>query len=349
MTQIAAGQVQSVRGPVSPEDLGITMMHEHLFIDLRRVFVEPDDPAELAWGHAPLSMENLSWTVMNWCKCEDNLVLDDADLAIKEAMLFKHAGGGTLVDVTNVGLGRQPTQLRRISEETGLNIVMGASYYHALFHPPGTDDKTEEQICEEIVTDLTEGVGETGVCAGIIGEVGCTWPLHPNEEKVLRASARAQQRTGAPITIHPGLHVDSPVQIIEELVSAGAQADRIVMGHIERTGFNREQLLNLAKTGCYLEFDWFGEVRPSFPYGIVNVPSDGERLEAIAFLISEGYGDRVLISQDVCFKTRLAAFGGPGYGHIPRYVQGWMRAMRFSESAIEDVLVGNPRRVLQFV
>ena len=118
---------------------------------------------------------------MNWCNCEDNLVLDDADLAIREAMLFKHAGGGTLVDVTNVGLGRQPAQLRRISEETGLHVIMGASYYHALFHPPGTDEKTEEQICEEIVADLTEGVDGTDICAGIIGEVGCTWPLHPNE------------------------------------------------------------------------------------------------------------------------------------------------------------------------
>lgn len=344
-----AGRVQTVLGAVAAEELGITMMHEHLLTDLRRVFVEPDDAQDKSMAHAPVSLENLSWVVMNWCKCEDNLLLDDPELAIREVHLFKRSGGRTLVDVTNVGLGRDPIKLRHVSEKTGVHIVMGASYYHALFHPPGMDDKSEDEICEEIAADLTEGVDGTGIRAGIIGEVGCTWPLHPNEEKVLRASARAQKRTGAPISIHPGLHVDSPVQIVNILVAAGADAERIVMGHMERTGLNHDQLLNLATTGCYLEYDWFGEVRPSYPYGIVDVPSDGERIKAIAFLISEGYGGKVLVSQDICLKSRLAAFGGPGYAHITRYVQGWMRAMGLGDSAIEDLLVNNPRRILQFI
>ena len=349
MTSAATGEIQTVLGPVPSGCLGITLMHEHFLLDLRRVFVEPEDEEERALANAPLGLENLSWATMNWCKCKDNLLLDNVELAIQEAMHFKRAEGGTIVDVTSVGLGRQPVALRRIARETGLNIVMGASYYHALFHPPGMGEKSEDEICEEIVNDLTDGVDGTGIRAGIIGEVGCSWPLAPNEEKILRASAKAQALTGAPITVHPGLHVNSPVQIIEILVSAGAQADRIVMGHIERTGFNRDQLINLARTGCYLEFDWFGEVRPAYPYGIVNVPSDGERLDTIEFLVSKGFGKRVLLSQDVAFKTRLAAFGGQGYAHIPRYVQSWMRARMFSEPVIEDLLIRNPERALEFV
>ena len=343
-----AGEVQTVLGAVPAADLGITLPHEHLLLDLRRVFAEPEDREELPLAHAPVGIENLSWVMMNWCNSRDNLVLDDPELAVAETMRFKRAGGGTIVDVTSVGLGRRPADLRRIAERTGVHVVMGASYYYAFFHPPGTAERSEEEICEEIVSDLTEGVDGTGIRAGIIGEVGCSWPLDPVEVRVLRASARAQRRTGASITIHPGRHVDAPLEIMEILTAAGAEADRVIMGHVERGGFNRDQLMQVAGTGCYLEYDWFGEVRPVYPFGIVDVPSDGERLNQIADLVASGFGKRVLISQDVAFKTRLAAFGGPGYAHIPRYVQAWMRVKDFPEPVIEDILIGNPARVLQF-
>ena len=348
MPGASAGQVQTVLGAVPASDLGITLPHEHLLLDLRRVFVEPEAAEELLLAHAPVGLENLSWVMMNWCRCRDNLVLDDPELAIEEAMRFKHAGGGTIVDVTSVGLGRRPAELRRIALSTGLHVVMGASYYYAFFHPPGTAEKSEEVLCEEIVTDLTVGADGTGIRGGIIGEVGCSWPLDPVEERILRASARAQRRTGAPITIHPGRHVEAPTQIMDILIEAGAEADGVIMGHVERNGLNRDQLMRLAGSGCYVEFDWFGEVRPTHPYGIVNVPSDGERLDRVADLVANGYGKQVLISQDVAFKTRLAAFGGPGYAHIPRYVQAWMRVKEFTEPVIEDILIGNPGRAIRF-
>ena len=343
-----AGQVQTVLGAVPSTELGITLPHEHLLLDLRRVFVEPEDAGELPLALAPVGLENLSWVMMNWCRCRDNLVLDDVELAVEEAMRFGRAGGGTIVDVTSVGLGRRPADLRRIARRTGLHVVMGASYYTAEFHPPGTAGKSGEEICEEIVTDIVDGADGTGIRAGIIGEVGCSWPLDPVEHRILRASALAQRRTGAPISIHPGRHVEAPLQIMEILLAAGAEADGIIMGHMERAGYSRDQLMRVARTGCYLEYDWFGEVRPTYPYGIVKVPSDGERLEQIADLAANGYGRRVLASQDVAFKTRLAAFGGPGYAHIPRYVQGWMRAVGFSEALVEDIMIGNPGRALAF-
>ena len=81
----------------------------------------------------------------------------------------------------------------------------------------------------EIVNDVVEGVGDTGVRAGIIGELGCSWPLRPNEAKVLKASAQAQKETGAPITIHPGRHIDAPFEIIDVLDKAGADISRVVM------------------------------------------------------------------------------------------------------------------------
>ncbi len=343
-----AGRAQTVMGPVAPEALGITMMHEHLLVDLTRIFDEPADPDARALGRAPVGLDNLSWVFMNGRNNLDNLVLSDQQLAVHEAGIFKKAGGGTLVDVTSIGLGRDPLALRGVAERTGLNVVMGCSYYHALFHPADMEHKSEDDICEEIVRDLTEGAEDTGVRAGIIGEVGCSWPLRNNEAKVLRASARAQRETGAPLSIHPGFHADSPFEILDILGDAGAEIERVVMGHMEWLGLERSRLLDLARLGCYLEYDWFGEVRPTYPYGPVGVPSDGERIKTIAFLISEGFGKRAVVSHDVCFKSRLAAFGGPGYAHITKYVRTWMREMGIGPQEIEDLLIENPRRILCF-
>ena len=343
------GCAQTVLGAVDAKELGITMMHEHLLADVRRLFDEPEDPEERALALAPITLETLSRVHMNWAGCLDNLVLSDPELAIHEAGLFKQAGGMTLVDVTNVGLGREPEKLRHIAERTGLHIIMGASYYQAFFHPPEMDDKSEDEICREIVTDITEGVDGTGIRAGIIGEIGCNWPLRANEAKVLKASARAQVETGAPISIHPGPHPDSPFEIMDILEAAGADRERVVMGHMERTGLDDDHLTNLAKRGCYLEFDWFGEVRPTFPHGRVDVPSDGERIKKICFLVSQGFGEKIVASQDVCMKCRLVSYGGPGYAHVTRYVQTWMREMGLGEGDIANLLINNPRRILGFV
>jgi len=210
------------------------------------------------------------------------------------------------------------------------------------------DTKSEDDICAEIVRDITKGVDDTGVRAGIIGEVGCSWPLLPNEAKALRASARAQRETGAPLSIHTGLHVDSSFEILDVLDQAGADIGRTIMGHMERTRLDRAGLLRLLRLGCYVEFDWFGEVRPTYPYGIIEVPSDSERIKTIAFLIAEGFGERIVVSQDVCLKARLASYGGPGYAHITKYVQRWMQEFGIRREAIDDLLVGNPRRLLRF-
>lgn len=343
-----AGRAQTVLGPVAPDELGITMMHEHLLLDLRRFFREPEDPDERAMAQAPVDLDTLSWVFMNWSASLDNLVLSDPGLAADEAGIFKKAGGGTLVDVTSVGLGRDPLALRDIAEKTGLHIVMGSSYYLAPYHPPDMDEKTEDDICAEIVRDITEGVDGTGVRAGIIGEVGCSWPLEANEAKALRASARAQRETGAPLSIHTGLHVDSSFEILDVLDGAGADIERVIMGHMERTRLDREGLLRLLRLGCYVEFDWFGEVRPTYPTGIVEVPSDSERIKTIAFLIGEGFGEKIVVSQDVCLKARLASYGGPGYAHIVKYVRTWMRELGIRPAEIDDLVIGNPRRILQF-
>jgi phosphotriesterase-related protein len=192
------GRVQSVLGPVDASDLGPTITHEHLLIQCHHLAKPPADPVKAALYEAPLSLEILGRLRYGRLVNRDNLQLTSVDTAIAEADRFRQAGGRTIVDATSIGIGRDPAGLAIIAQATGLNIVMGASYYVDDTHPPEVAAASEEEIADGIVHDIVEGVGGLRVRAGLIGEVGCSWPLTDRERKVLRASARAQRRTGAP-------------------------------------------------------------------------------------------------------------------------------------------------------
>ncbi|GAH46708.1 unnamed protein product, partial [marine sediment metagenome] len=194
----------------------------------------------------------------------DDLRLTDEEVAIEEAMIYRKAGGDTIVEVSSVGLFRDPQGLARISRATGLNIIMGSGYYVGASHPPELAAKSEEEIAEEIVRDIVEGVGDTGIRAGIIGEIGCTIPLLEEEKKVLRASAKAQQLTGAAISVHPSSRDDLVLEIIEVLFEAGADLHHTIICHVNYFGFHMETLCKLIDAGCYIEIDNFG--RPAVPY-----------------------------------------------------------------------------------
>ncbi|MDP2952706.1 MAG: phosphotriesterase-related protein, partial [Chloroflexota bacterium] len=165
-----AGKVQTVLGRFAPEKLGVTLPHEHLICDITSWFVEPNEATTKAMAHRLVSSDILWWLRYHPFQNLDDMRLHDEETAIQEALRFKHAGGDSIVEVSNVGLGRDPLALARISRATGLNVVMGSGYYVGLAMGPDVEVKSEEEICEEIVRDIAEGVGQTGVRAGIIGE-----------------------------------------------------------------------------------------------------------------------------------------------------------------------------------
>jgi phosphotriesterase-related protein len=341
--------IQTVLGPIEPDALGITLPHEHLLTSLAPRFIAPPDEAGRRLAREPVTLENLSWVRRNYLSNVDNMTLGPESLAIEEVARFRAAGGGTIVDASSIGLRGDLAAIARISRATGVHVVVATGYYTYDFHDPSMATASPEGLADVIVRELLDGIDGidgTGVRAGIVGEVGCNWPLHPDERKSVIAAGMAQAATGAPVSIHPGRSPRSPFEILEILASAGADLGRVVMGHIERTEFSRDDLLALAGTGVYLEYDWFGETLSMHPTGPVNVPSDTERIEQIQLLFSRGHGNQVLASHDVCLKTRLAAYGGMGYAHIPTNVAGWMRAKGMADAEVTAVLVDNPRRVL---
>ena len=236
---------------------------------------------------------------------------------------------------------------------TGLNVVMGSGYYVAPSFNPELDTKTEAEITDEIVQDITAGVGGTGICSGLIGEIGCSWTLHANEDKVLRAAARAQQKTGACLSVHPGRNRQAPFDVIDILEQSGADLSRVIICHIDARVRDYEGRTHLLKKGCVLEYDlwgWEGHF-PSYwtADGYMDLPNDTQRIHEIRRHIEEGYLNQIVMSHDICAKTRRARYGGWGYAHILNYVVPMMRQRGMTQEQIDAIIMANPRRLLTFV
>jgi phosphotriesterase-related protein len=345
-----AGKAQTVQGVMNPDDLGVTLTHEHLLIDLSPMYKPSTGASDRDFWEKPVSIETLGRIRHYAAPNRDNTILSDISTAIDEANLYKQYGGNTLVDATSNGIARDPVGLARISHATGVNVIMGSSYYVAPSHPPDMDQRTEDAIAEEIVRDVTEGADGTLIRSGIIGEVGCSWPLTDNERKVLRAASIAQRETGASILIHPGRDEGAPAEIIEVLAESGADISRVIMGHLDRTVADFDILRRLAGTGCYLEWDLFGNESSYYPLSDIDMPSDAQRMDTIKRIIeAEGCGDRVVIAHDICTKHRLVRYGGHGYGHILENIVPRMRRKGFTEEQVQAITAGNPANILSFV
>ncbi len=164
---------------------------------------------------------------------------------------------------------------------------------------------------------------------------------------MLRAAGAAQQELQCGLSIHPGRNPVAPYEILEILEGAGADIKRVVIGHIERTIADVEEVKRLAETGCLVEYDLFGmEVTSSFFWEQgIEVPSDSQRLDQLGALIEAGFTEQIVVAQDICQKHRLCTYGGHGYEHIVRNIVPRMHARGFSPDDVNRILVGNPRRV----
>lgn len=344
----ATGQAQTVLGPVAPAELGITSMHEHILFDMSVWAIEPTDPSELRLSREPVSWENVQLLRANRPINADNMRQQDVAVAIAEVTPFKDAGGGTIVELSQHGMSRDPAGLAEVARATGVNVVMGSGYYVGASHPQELERRSVDDIAEELVRDLTVGVGETGIRAGIIGELGCSIPLEDGERKVLQAGAIAQQETGAPLNVHPSFSDELVLENVRLLADAGADLSRVVISHVDQNDFRPDTWQRLAEAGCYLELDSFGHLGyPHLEQGrLLNLTSDLERIRLIEKMIAAGYERQILVGLDICFKDCLTRFGGFGYAHLVTNVMRLMRLAGLSDEQIDEILVENPKRLL---
>lgn len=340
------GKVQTVNGLIDPGALGRTMMHEHLIIDLNppRLRAEPVGPQD--------TLDPCDCFAVRWGSkySRKNFQLDDRKLAASELARFRDAGGGTIVELTVGGLKPDPNALAAIAREAGVHVVMGCGHYVQEYQDPANAARDVEDFAREIVGQVTQGAWGTDIRAGIIGEIGCQAPWTDGEKRVMRGALLAQQETGAAVNVHPGRHPDQPAEVAAFAKAAGAPMDRLIISHIDRTIFDADRLLHLADTGCVVELDLFGWEQSNYsPNPAIDMPNDAVRLRWLRLLIDHGHLGRVLISSDICERTRLCRYGGHGYGHILGNVVPFMRGRGFSEDEIETILVRTPARLLTFV
>lgn len=341
--------IETVLGPVAAEKLAVTLSHEHLFVNtVVANYTEPEDPREVHFAFKPVA-EALAWVQANWAENIDNLVLSDEGTAIAETARFAAAGGNCIVDVTPVGIGRDPEALVRVSTATDLHIVMGAGFYVDVTHPAWIRQSTSSEIADHLIQEFTDGVAGTSIKPGLIGEIGCSWPITPSEVTVLQAAGIAQRELGCALSVHPGRNPQAPAEVLRILEGTGCGIERVIMCHVDRTPQSYREMEPLARSGCFVEFDLFGVETPGKYYSRLglSVPTDTDRLSMIRTLIDHGHLHQILISQDICFKHRLSRHGGGGYAHIMKSVVPRMSSTSlFSTSEIRALLVDNPARAL---
>lgn len=306
--------IVTVRGPIPADQLGVTLTHEHIFINLVQEY-------------------------------RGDGLLNDAPLAARELTRFREAGGATVVDVTNASLGRHPRTLRAISEQVGVNVVLGAGLYrHQYFDAAWVDRTSTDAIAEWIVRDLTVGIADTDIRAGIIGEIACDEWITAQEERVFRAAARAHKKTGVTITTHAARWPIGLAQL-DLLAEEGVDLRRVIVGHCDTVSAAEwtapTQVMDyheaLARRGAYVQFD---TIRRGSEHDLEV------RLAYTRNLIQKGYAQQVLLSHDVCLRSHLRAYGGGGYDFLLTDFLPRLQASGVSAETIRVITVDNPRRAL---
>jgi phosphotriesterase-related protein len=206
-----------------------------------------------------------------------------------------------------------------------------------------------------MIREIQEGIDDTGVRPGAIGEIGITgipkgWgrkkvgPMTPEEEKVLRGAARAQARTGLPLSVHlPGWERHGH-RVLDATTEEGADPHATVLCHLNPSLDDASYQHSLAERGAWLEYDMVG-LEFYFADQDAQSPSDEENARAIASLIEAGYGEQLLISGDVFIKTMLVRYGGYGYDHLLTGFSDRLHRHGVSAVDVERLLVHNPAAV----
>ena len=320
-------------GAVEPRELGIVLMHEHVFINM----LSERRPEGLLNDYALMRQE-----LEAFVKVGGRTIVDLTTAELTHGAAPDPAG--TLSGSPSTGYAEDGSRSRhhvlavqRIAAETGLNIILGTGHYRDPFIDTAWFDRhSVEQIAEQMVHDIDEGMAQTGVRAGIIGEIGADkWYLSAAEERSSRAAARAHARTGLTVSTHAAKW---PVGIaqLDLLTASGVDPARIIVGHCDTVNlpeYHRE----IARRGAYVQLD---NIRCATEYDLTM------RVGFVVALVRAGYLDQILLSHDICKRSHLAISGGGGFDFVPRVFVPALKQAGLDQGEIDRILVDNPRRAL---
>ncbi|MBO5034359.1 MAG: hypothetical protein J6C43_01965 [Oscillospiraceae bacterium] len=297
--------IRTVLGDIDRSRLGMTLAHEHFIIDLDRI-----------------RKDGISR-------------IDTPEEVIPEIRLMMEDGIQSAFEVSTIDLGRDVEKLRTISQATGLQIVASTGYYLSPFHPAELESQTPEEIARIYEKELLEGIGDTGIRAGLIAEIASSPEAFVGQEKkILVAAGIASRRTGAAVSTHTGrLTAHETIQI---LLDQGMDPDKIILGHQDLID-DHEYHLSLLEHGVNIAFDTCGKS--------AYMP-DEIRARNVLSLIREGYGDHLVLSNDISRRTYFTSAGGPGYVAVMRIVVPLLRQQGATEEELRKLLVDNPARIV---
>ena len=354
-----SGQAITVLGPVDPGSLGHTLMHEHFFNDFWLPLDQPkrwamlgmkppSSKEEITLWNEKVTAANRARLIPSFWRNRDAFSFHSIDDALDELSRYKALGGQTFVDVTTIGLNRNPKKLKKVASKSGVNIVMGTGFYRRAWHPADMDQRSLDDLTSLMVREIVTGVDNTGIKAGIIGEIPAEdlvfKPKESNELRVLRAAARTSQLTGAAISVHSHFSDMQKLHLaLDLLTQEGTDLSRVVLGHITNVAVQDINFLeSLLRRGVYLQFDVLGNPwQTNFP--------DRPTMEAIKKLITNGFASQLLVSHDFGTKLQMSKFGGYGLTFVHSMLFPYLRNNGVSERVINEIIVNNPRRVLTFV
>jgi len=317
--------VNTVRAPIDTAGLGLTLMHEHVFVlstEIMQNFPE-------SWGD------------------EDKRV----DNAVARLNELKAAGVDSIVDLTVIGLGRYIPRIQRIAAQTELNIIVATGvytyndvpmYFH--YQGPGTELGGPEFMTDMFVRDIEEGIADTGVKAAILKCATDVQGVTPGVERVLRAVAHAHRQTGVPISTHTHARTERGLEQQRIFQEEGVDLSRVIIGHSGDTT-DIQYLEKLISNGSYLGMDRFGiDVLLSFE----------DRVNTVARMCERGHAEKMVLSQDAsCFIDALPEAALPAilpnwhYLHIQNDVVPALKKRGISDEQITTMLVDNPRDIFE--
>jgi phosphotriesterase-related protein len=348
--------VITVTGPIDPEDLGVTSMHEHVLADGSCYAWESEEEA------GEFSIERLGAIKRQVEVSRANLVVDDAPLVGAELAEFHDAGGRTVVDMSTPGLRVDAGALPGISERSGVRIVTGTGLYIGRSRPERWRGASIDSLAEWMVSEIEQGIEDTGVRAGQIGEIGIE-KLDEDDQRLLCAAVRAAAQTGVSISIHPGFEDGCDGRAIADVLEdEGCDPGRVVIGHGDaflvehslerlvddpasswalRLDYHRE----LLARGFNISIDCFGHDWNRDDDGWV-IETDWQRLAGLVALLREGHADRLVIGCDVFMLSLHRSGGGPGYRYLLDWVLPRVRERGIDDQTIDKLTVTNPARLL---